>query len=69
MISLDQRWTGWRAILEGIFIAYSLIFVAAFMNPADFTTGIFNWYTVLMGLMLLSILVFYFRMERQRRKI
>jgi len=69
MISLNQRWTGWRAILEGIFIAYSLIFVAALMNPAYFSTGIFNWYTVLMGLMLLSILIFYFRMDSQRRKI
>ena len=67
MISLDPRWTGWRAILEGIFIAYSLIFVAAFMNPAEFTTSIFNWYTVLMGIMLLSILIFYVRMESKRR--
>ena len=69
MISLDPRWTAWRAMLEGIFIAYSLIFVAAFMNPDDFTAGIFNWYTVLMGIMLLAIFVFYLRMESQRRKV
>ncbi len=68
MLSLEPRWTGWRAILEGIFLAYSLIFVAAFMNPADFTTSILNWYTVLMGMMLLSILIFYIRMESQRFK-
>lgn len=68
MISLDPRWTAWRAILEGIFLAYSLIFVAAFMNPSDFINGIFNWYTVLMGIMLVSILIFYFRMEKQRSK-
>ena len=67
MISLDPRWTGWRAILEGIFIGYSLIFIAAFMNPAEFTTSILNWYTILMGIMLLSILVFYIRMESKRR--
>ena len=68
MISLDPRWTAWRAILESVFLAYSLIFVAAFMNPADFTVSIFNWYMVLMGIMLLSILIFYVRMEIQRRK-
>jgi FtsH-binding integral membrane protein len=68
MISSDPRWTAWRAILEGIFIAYSLIFVAAAMNPADFTTGVFNWYTALTGVMLITIFVFYLRMESQRRK-
>ncbi len=68
MISLDPRWTAWRAILEGIFIGYSLIFVAAAMNPAEFITGIFNWYTALTGMMLLAILVFYVNMEIQRRK-
>ncbi|MBK6793573.1 MAG: hypothetical protein IPG80_13810 [Anaerolineales bacterium] len=68
MISLDPRWTGWRAILEGIFIAYCLIFLAAFMNPADFKTGIFNWYTMLMAAMLIAIFVFYGIMESRRRK-
>ncbi len=67
-ISLDPRWTAWRAILEGIFIAYSLIFVAAFMNPTDFNTGIFNWYTALMGIMLIAIFIFYISMESRRRK-
>jgi hypothetical protein len=67
MISLDPRWTGWRAILQSIFIAYSLIFVAAFMNPADFTVSIFNWFTALMGLMLATIFVFYWVMESRRR--
>ncbi len=68
MLSLDPRWTAWRAMLEGIFIAYSLIFVAAAMNPAELITGIFNWYTALTGTMLLAILVFYGRMESRRRK-
>ena len=67
-ISLDPRWTAWRAILEGIFLAYSLIFVAALMNPADFAISILNWYTVLMGIMLLSIFIFYIRMEIRRYK-
>ena len=68
MISSDPRWTAWRAILEGIFLAYSLIFVAAAMNPADFKTGIFNWYTILTAVMLITIFLFYWKMESQRRK-
>ena len=68
MISSDSRWTAWRAILESIFIAYSLIFVAAAMNPADFNTSILNWYTVLMAIMLIAIFLFYWKMESQRRK-
>ncbi|HUM27839.1 MAG TPA: hypothetical protein PKN81_16490 [Anaerolineales bacterium] len=38
------------------------------MNPADFSTGIFNWYTAFMGIMLIAILVFYTSMESKRRK-
>ncbi|MFN8413700.1 MAG: hypothetical protein U0Z26_15060 [Anaerolineales bacterium] len=68
-ISLDSRWTGWRAMLEGIFIAYSLVFVAAFMNPTDFTGGLVNWFTILMGSMLITIFVFYWSMENKRRKL
>lgn len=68
MISFDPRWTSWRAILESIFIAYSLIFVAAFMNPADFKTSLVNWFTLLMAAMLISIFVFYVSMESRRRK-
>jgi len=68
VISFDPRWTGWRASFEGIGIAFSLIFVAAVINPAEFKTGIVNWYTVLMGVMLLTIIIFYVAMEKRRRK-
>jgi hypothetical protein len=68
VIPFDARWTGWRASFEGIFIAYSLIFVAAFMNPADFKTGIINWFTLLMAVMLISIVIFYSLMESRRRR-
>lgn len=67
VISFDPRWTGWRASFEGIFIAFSMIFVAAFMNPAEFKTGIVNWYTLLMAALWLAILVFYIVMENRRR--
>ena len=68
VISFDPRWTGWRASFEGIFIAYSLIFVATFMNPAEFKTGIINWFTIFMAAMLISIVIFYSQMESRRRK-
>ena len=66
--SFDPRWTSWRASFEGIFIAYSLIFVAAFMNPADFKTSLVNWFTLLMAVMLISIFIFYLSMEARRRR-
>jgi hypothetical protein len=68
MISSDSRWTAWRAMLEGVFIAYSLIFVAAAMNPADFNTSTFNWGTALMTGLAIAIFIFYWKMESQRRK-
>ena len=66
--SFDTRWTSWRASFEGIFIAYSLIFVAVFMNPADFKTSIVNWFTLFMAVMLISIFIFYVSMESRRRQ-
>ncbi|HNE02986.1 MAG TPA: hypothetical protein PLT08_00600 [Anaerolineales bacterium] len=66
--SFDPRWTSWRASFEGIFIAYSLILVAATMNPAEFKTGIINWYTLFTAGMLIAIVIFYGIMESRRRK-
>jgi hypothetical protein len=68
VISFDPRWTGWRASLQGICIAYIFIFVAAFMNPADFKTSTINWFNLFMAVMLVAILVFYNIMESRRRQ-
>ncbi len=63
----DSRWTSWRVFLESIFIGYGLVLVAAAMNPADFTTSVFNWFTIFITIMLSVIATFYINMEKQRR--
>lgn len=64
----DSRWTSWRVFLESIFIGHALVLVGAAMNPSDFTTSIFNWFTIFIAVMLSAIAIFYVSMERQRRK-
>lgn len=67
-LSRERRWSGWKVPLESIGIWHILVFVAAFLNPGDFTNGLVNWYTAAIGGMLMGILVFYPVMERRRRK-
>jgi hypothetical protein len=66
-MSADPRWTAWRVPLESILIWHVLVFVAMFMNPADFTMSVVNWYTVSIFVMVAGILVFYPLMERKRK--
>lgn len=67
-MSNETRWSGWKIPLESIAIWHVLVFVAAFMNPADFKTGLINWYTVAIGAMLIGIFIFYPMMEMRRHK-
>jgi hypothetical protein len=67
-MSTEQRWSGWKTPLESIAIWHILVFVAAVMNPTDFKAGLINWYTITIGLMMLSIAIFYAAMEIKRRK-
>lgn len=67
-MATDSRWTAWRVFLGSIFIGHSLVLVAAAMNPTDFKTSIFNWFTIAISIMLTSIVIFYFKMEAQRKK-
>ena len=68
-MSNEPRWSGWKVPLESITIWHILVFVAAFLNPTDFRTGMVNWYTISIGAMLVGILIFYALMEWRRRKI
>jgi hypothetical protein len=67
-MSIEKRWSGWKVPLESIAIWHVLVFVAAFLNPADFTSGLANWYTLAIGVMVIGIFVFYPMMEMKRRK-
>ena len=57
-MSNEKRWSGWKTPLESIIIWHVLVFVAAFMNPSDFKTGLVNWYTITIGMMLIAIFAF-----------
>ena len=66
-MSNEERWSGWKVPMGSIVIWHILVFVAAFMNPSDFKTGLINWYTVAIGVMLIGIFIFYPMMEMKRR--
>jgi len=68
-MSIEKRWSGWKTPLESIAIWHVLVFIAAFMNPADFKTGLVNWYTVAIGVMLIGIFIFYPLMEMRGRAV
>ena len=66
-MSTEKRWSGWKTPLESIAIWHVLVFVAALMNPSDFKTGLVNWYTLAIGVMLIGIFIFHPIMEMKRR--
>lgn len=68
-MSNEPRWSGWKVPLESIVIWHVLVLLAAFMNPADFKTGLVNWYTISIGVMLIGIFFFYPLMQRRRRNL
>ena len=68
-MSGESRWSGWKIPMECIFIWHVLVLVAAAMNPLDFKTGILNWYTFSVAVMVTGIFVFYLKMEVQRRRL
>jgi hypothetical protein len=68
MMSREKRWSGWKVPMESILLWHLLVLVAIAINPADFTNGVINWYTLLVGFLLLFSLVFYPWMELHKRK-
>ena len=67
-MSNEPRWSGWKVPLESIAIWHVLVFVAAFMNPTDFKTGLVNWYMISIGVMLIAVFIFYPLSEMRRRR-
>lgn len=68
VLSGEKRWSSWKAPLESIVIWHLLVLVAIAINPADFKNGVFNWYTLLVGVLIVFSLVFYPWMEMRKRK-
>lgn len=67
VIARDSRWSSWQVGLQSIGLWHLLVVVAAWMRPADFQNGLFNWYLVSVVVVLIGMLVLYLMMENKRR--
>jgi membrane-bound metal-dependent hydrolase YbcI (DUF457 family) len=67
-ISQDPRWSAWRVPMQSITFWGILILIGAFMNPQDFTAGLWNPFTIGTAIVILSLLVFQVWMEIQRMR-
>jgi hypothetical protein len=67
-ISRDPRWSAWRVPMQSITFWGILILIGAFMNPQDFTAGLWNPFTIGTATVILSLLVFQVWMETQRMR-
>jgi len=67
-MSNETRWSGWKVPMESIVIWHFLVLVAIAVNPADFKTSLINWYTILVGMMMIGTFILYPMMELRKRK-
>jgi hypothetical protein len=67
-LASDPRWSSWRVPAESILIWHGLVLLAFVLKASNFTTGLLNWYTVAVFLMVAAIILLYVVMERKRRK-
>jgi len=67
--SQDSRWSAWRVPMQSITFWGILILIGAFMNPGDFTKGLWNPFTIGTALVVVLLLAFQVRMELQRKRI
>lgn len=67
--SQDPRWSAWRVPLQSITVWGVLILVGALMNPQDFTTGLWNPFTVGTAVVIVSLLVFQGGMEIRKTQM
>jgi len=66
VIGRETRWSSWRVGLQSIGIWHLLVVVAAFTHPADFTSGLLNWYLSSVILVLVGMGILYWLMERRK---
>ena len=66
--SQDSRWSAWRMPMQSITFWGILILIGAFMNPQDFTHGLWNPFTIGTAAVILLLLAFQAGMETQRKR-
>jgi hypothetical protein len=68
-IGQDSRWSSWRVPLQSITLWGVLILIGAFMNPADFTDGLVNPFTVGTAAVVVLLIIFQIGMESQPKRL
>jgi hypothetical protein len=66
--SRDPRWSAWRIPLQSITLWATLVLIGAFMNPGDFTGGVWNSFTIGTGLSIVMLVLFQVWMETRRKQ-
>jgi hypothetical protein len=67
--SRDTRWSAWKIPLQSITLWAALVVLASFLNPNDFSAGVWNSFTIGTLLSVLMLLVFQFGIPLAQRKI
>lgn len=66
-VSQDPRWSVWQVPLQSITFWGVLILIGAFMNPQDFTNGLWNPFTIGTAVVILLLVAFQVGMKRLRQ--
>jgi hypothetical protein len=66
VISRDRRWSAWKVGLQAIGLWHVLVVTAAFLNRADFRSGLLNWYLISVIIVLIGIGALAIWMGRQQ---
>jgi hypothetical protein len=66
--SQDNRWSAWRMPMQSITFWGILILIGAFMNPQDFTIGLWNPFTIGTAVVIVLLIVFQIGMEIRRKQ-
>src|SRR3990172_4482977 len=66
VISRDRRWSAWRVGLQSIPLWQLLVVIAALLSPADFKTGLVNWYLISVLVVLAGMILLFVQMESRR---
>jgi len=62
-VSQDSRWSVWQVPLQSITFWGVLILIGAFMNPQDFTHGVWNPFTIGTLVVILLLVAFQIGMK------
>jgi len=67
--SRETRWSAWQVPLQSITLWAALVVLASFLNPDDFSAGVWNLFTIGTLLSVLMLLAYQFGIHLVQRKI